>query len=55
LIFLTQNPFLIGLSVIVYIGMYFFVRTKREVIHNYLEKQAELESNVQITLNEGAT
>lgn len=55
LIFLTQNPFLIGLSVIVYIGMYFFVRTKREVIQNYLEKQAELESNVQITLNEGAT
>lgn len=55
LIFLTQNPFLIALSVIVYIGMYFFVRTKREVIHNYLEKQAELESNVQITLNEGAT
>nr|WP_236671786.1 PTS transporter subunit IIC [Enterococcus sp. BWB1-3] len=54
LIFMTQNPLWIGLSVIVYIVMYLFVRTKREVIHDYLERQAELEENVQMALEQEA-
>lgn len=40
LIFLNGSPLLIGLSIIVYVGCYLFVRTKRDSIHEYLEKQA---------------
>ena len=40
LIFLTQNPLYIALSVIVYIVFYLFVRLKRDAIHDYLERQA---------------
>ncbi|MFD1414847.1 PTS galactitol transporter subunit IIC [Oceanobacillus jeddahense] len=48
LIFMTQNPLWIGLSVVVYIILYLFVRIKRDAIHDYLEKQAlgdQYESN----------
>lgn len=41
LIFMTQNPLFIGLTVIVYITLYLFVRIKKTTIHAYLEKQAE--------------
>jgi len=44
LIFLTQNPIYIGATVVVYIALYFFVRFKREAIHDYLERQADLEA-----------
>lgn len=44
LIFMTQNPLWIGLSVVVYIALYIFVRVKKEGIHAYLERQAELEA-----------
>lgn len=47
LIFMTQNPLFIILSVIVYIALYAFVRIKREAIHDYLERQADLEANSQ--------
>ena len=40
LIFLTQNPVYIALSVVVYIVFYLFVRIKKESIHAYLERQA---------------
>jgi len=40
LIFLTQNPLYIALSVIVYIVFYLFVRFKKDAIHDYLERQA---------------
>ena len=54
LIFMTQNPLWIGLSIVVYIAMYLFVRTKREAIHDYLERQAELEASAQVILEEEA-
>lgn len=40
LVFLTQNPVYIALSVAVYIVFYLFVRIKKESIHAYLERQA---------------
>ena len=40
LIFLTQNPLWIALSVVVYVIFYVFVRVKKEAIHEYLERQA---------------
>lgn len=54
LIFMTQNPLWIGLSIVVYIAMYLFVRAKREAIHDYLERQAELEASAQVILEEEA-
>ncbi len=50
LIFMTQNPLWIGLSVVVYIVLYVFVRTKKESIHDYLEKQAQLESEAGVVV-----
>lgn len=43
LIFLTQNPLYIALSVMVYIVLYLFVRIKRDAIHAYLERQVSLD------------
>lgn len=40
IIFLTQNPIYIAISVVVYIVFYLFVRFKKEAIHDYLERQA---------------
>jgi PTS system galactitol-specific IIC component len=48
LIFMTQNPLWIGLSVVAYIILYVFVRVKKEAIHAYLENQAEREANAGI-------
>lgn len=42
LVFLTQNPLYIALSVVVYIVFYLFVRIKRDAIHAYLERQVSL-------------
>ena len=39
LIFLTQNPVYIALSVVVYVIFYLFVRIKKDAIHDYLERQ----------------
>lgn len=45
LIFLTQNPMLIGLTVIVYLVLLVFVKTKKETIVNYLEETGNLKNN----------
>ena len=54
LIFMTQNPLWIGLSVVVYIVLYLFVRAKKESIHAYLENMAKLEEEAGIVSKEGA-
>lgn len=43
LIFLTQSPLLIGLSVVAYILLFVIVKTKKESIIGYLENAGELE------------
>ena len=45
LIFLTQNPMLIGLTVIVYLVLLVFVKMKKETIVNYLEETGNLKNN----------
>lgn len=54
LIFMTQNPLWIGLSVIVYIVLYVVVRMKKESIHAYLEKMAQLEEEAGLINEKGA-
>ncbi|MHC5375651.1 PTS transporter subunit IIC [Enterococcus sp. LJL120] len=44
MIFLTQNPLLIGLSVVFYIVLLVIVKTKKTSIINYLENAGELPS-----------
>lgn len=41
LAFLTQNPILIALTVVVYFVLYFLFRKNRQPIYNYIEKAAE--------------
>ncbi|WP_159566097.1 PTS galactitol transporter subunit IIC [Budvicia diplopodorum] len=53
LIFLTQNPVYIALSVMVYIIFYLFVRIKKEAIHNYLERQVFVSDEQINSLNKG--
>ncbi|MED2006247.1 PTS transporter subunit IIC [Brevibacillus laterosporus] len=40
LIFMTQNPIFIGITIVIYFVLYLFVRKYKESIHEYLEKQA---------------
>jgi len=40
LVFLTQSPIWIGLSILVYIALYIVVRKKKQTIHDYMEMQA---------------
>lgn len=54
LIFMTQNPLWIGLSIVVYIALYLVVRFKKEAIHNYLENMAELEEEAGTISEKGA-
>lgn len=42
LIFLTQNPLFIGLTVVVYVLLFILVKTKKESITDYLERAGEL-------------
>lgn len=52
LIFMTQNPLWIGLAIVIYVIIYFFVRVKKEGIHGYLEKQAALEAGSHAEIEE---
>ncbi|MDN6631299.1 MAG: PTS galactitol transporter subunit IIC [Staphylococcus equorum] len=54
LIFMTQNPLWIGLTVAVYVVLYIIVRVKKEAIHNYLEAMADLEEAAGTDPKEGA-
>lgn len=40
LIFLTQNPFLIGATIVLYILLYSYIRKNRAKIEAYVERQA---------------
>lgn len=51
LIFMTQSPILIALTIIVYAVLYVIVRKKKQAIHNYMEKQALGEEFVADTPN----
>lgn len=39
--FLSQNPFIIGGIIVLYIILFVFVKKNKERIHNYIERQAE--------------
>ncbi len=54
LLFMTQNPLWIGLTVAVYLILYLFVRVKKEAIHAYLENMAKLEEEAGSVSEKGA-